>query len=100
MLHLFSQYLSLTDYHVIIVEDNSPDGTREVAKQLQNSYGADFITVLEREGKLGLGSAYLSALHLVKSPFVILMDADLSHHPKCLQDVGIWLRRGHRNPLP
>ncbi|GMH77704.1 hypothetical protein TrLO_g15828 [Triparma laevis f. longispina] len=82
MIHLFSEYLDLKDYHVIIVEDNSPDGTREVAKLLQDSYGPDFITILERAGKLGLGSAYLSALHLVKSPYVILMDADLSHHPK------------------
>ena len=48
MIHLLSQYcLPLPDFHVIIVEDNSPDGTLEVARQLQDSYGADFITIIE-----------------------------------------------------
>ena len=66
----------------VIVEDNSPDGTREVAKKLQESYGRSFITVLERPGKLGLGTAYMAALSLVQSEYTILMDSDLSHHPK------------------
>lgn len=38
--------------------------------------------VLERAGKLGLGSAYRDGLKLCKGQFVIIMDADLSHHPK------------------
>lgn len=38
--------------------------------------------VLERSGKLGLGSAYRDGLKLCKGQFVIIMDADLSHHPK------------------
>jgi dolichol-phosphate mannosyltransferase len=70
------------DVRVIVVEDNSPDGTRTIAHQLRSSYGDDFIHVLERAGKLGLGSAYLDALKLIDSTYVILMDADLSHHPK------------------
>jgi dolichol-phosphate mannosyltransferase len=49
--------LSPADVRVLVVEDNSPDGTREVARQLRESYGPQFIQVLERSGKLGLGTA-------------------------------------------
>ena len=85
MMHLLSTCLAphpLSDFHVVIVEDNSPDGTRDVARQLQESYGRDFISVLERPGKLGVGTAYMAALSLVHSEYTILMDSDLSHHPK------------------
>ena len=42
-------------YEVVIVEDNSPDGTLEVAQALQNVYGEDRVVLLPRPGKLGLG---------------------------------------------
>ena len=67
---------------VIVVEDNSPDGTRDVAYQLQKIFGENVIKILAREGKLGLGSAYKDGLKLCKGEYVILMDADMSHHPK------------------
>lgn len=67
---------------VIIVEDNSPDGTREIAYQLQQIFGEKIIKILAREGKLGLGSAYKDGLKMCSGEFVILMDADMSHHPK------------------
>lgn len=67
---------------VIVVEDNSPDGTRDVAYQLQKIFGENVIKILPREGKLGLGSAYKDGLKLCKGEYVILMDADMSHHPK------------------
>eukprot|EP00953_Heterococcus_sp_UTEX-ZZ885_P022806 12590-Heterococcus_DN1.PRE.4 len=69
------------DYDVLIVEDNSPDGTPQVAMQLQAIYGNDRIRILARAGKLGLGSAYTDGLKVVTGTHVILMDADLSHHP-------------------
>jgi hypothetical protein len=68
------------DYEVVVVEDSSPDGTYEVAKELQRLYGEDKLKVLLRPGKLGLGTAYIDGLKLVTGNFVILMDADLSHH--------------------
>jgi dolichol-phosphate mannosyltransferase len=69
-------------YEVVIVEDNSPDGTLEVARKLQRLYGSDRITIRSRPGKLGLGSAYMDGLKQCKGDFVFLMDADMSHHPK------------------
>jgi dolichol-phosphate mannosyltransferase len=51
----------------------------KVALRLQKIFKGK-IRILKREGKLGLGSAYIDALKFVKSPYVVLMDADLSHH--------------------
>ncbi len=65
---------------VIIVDDNSPDGTQEVVKELQKIYGEDKVKLLARPGKMGLGSAYIDGLKLCTGNFVILMDADMSHH--------------------
>ena len=70
------------EYEVIIVDDNSPDGTLEVAKALVACFGADKIQILSRSAKLGLGSAYQDGLKLCSGDFVFLMDADMSHHPK------------------
>lgn len=47
---------------MIIIDDNSPDGTLEVAKKLQKAYGEDRIVLRPREGKLGLGTAYIHGL--------------------------------------
>ncbi|XP_054152758.1 dolichol-phosphate mannosyltransferase subunit 1-like [Oppia nitens] len=69
-------------YEIIIIDDNSPDGTLEAAKQLQRIYGDDRIVLRPREKKLGLGTAYLHGLQHSRGQFVIIMDSDLSHHPK------------------
>lgn len=71
---------SSLDFEVVIVEDNSPDGTLQVALELQKLYGKDRIVILPRQGKLGLGSAYRDGLKKATGDFVFLMDADLSHH--------------------
>ena len=46
---------SRLDYEVIVIDDNSPDGTLEVAKELQSIYGKDRIVLRPRKAKLGLG---------------------------------------------
>jgi dolichol-phosphate mannosyltransferase len=69
-------------YEVVIVDDSSPDNTLEVALALQQSYGKDHVTIVSRPGKLGLGTAYNAGLQVAKGQWIILMDADLSHHPK------------------
>jgi dolichol-phosphate mannosyltransferase len=69
-------------YEVVIVDDSSPDNTLEVAQAIQKSYGTDRVTIVSREGKLGLGTAYIAGLKAAKGDRIILMDADLSHHPK------------------
>jgi len=70
------------DYEVIIVDDSSPDNTLEVAEAIQKSFGSNHVTILSRKGKLGLGTAYVAGLKAAKGDAIILMDADLSHHPK------------------
>jgi len=70
------------DYEIVIVEDNSPDGTLAVAQALRDVYGANHVTIISRPGKMGLGSAYMDGLKKCRGDFVFLMDADMSHHPK------------------
>ena len=68
-------------YEIIIVEDNSPDGTLQVAQELKTIF-KNKIIIVSRPSKLGLGSAYIDGLKACQGDFVFLMDADLSHHPK------------------
>jgi len=73
---------SSIDFELIIIDDNSPDGTLQVAEQLQRIYGKEVIVLAPRPGKLGLGTAYVHGLQRARGSFVIIMDADMSHHPK------------------
>ena len=70
------------DFEIIIIDDGSPDGTLAAAKQLQDIYGEERIVLRPREKKLGLGTAYVHGMKHAKGDFIIIMDADLSHHPK------------------
>ncbi|KAI9305852.1 dolichol-phosphate mannosyltransferase [Cunninghamella echinulata] len=70
------------DWEIVIVDDGSPDGTQDVAKELQKVYGEDRIQLRPRAGKLGLGTAYVHGLQFATGNFIIIMDADFSHHPK------------------
>ncbi|PVF95759.1 putative dolichyl-phosphate beta-D-mannosyltransferase [Serendipita vermifera] len=81
-------------WEIIIVDDASPDGTLEIAKQLQNVYGPDKIILKPRSGKLGLGTAYIHGLNFCSGNFVIIMDADFSHHPKFIPQF-IKLQQAH-----
>jgi len=64
---------------IVIVDDNSPDGTQDVVRELQKVY-IDKIVLHARPGKMGLGSAYIDGLSRCSGDYIILMDADLSHH--------------------
>ena len=73
--------------HIIIVDDESPDGTAEEAENFARKYGN--ITVIRRPGKLGIGSAYKDGFKVAKSlgcDVLFEMDADLSHDPKFIMD--------------
>ncbi|KAF6717332.1 Dolichol-phosphate mannosyltransferase subunit 1 [Oryzias melastigma] len=74
------------NYEIIVIDDGSPDGTLEVAKQLQKIYGEDKILLRPREKKLGLGTAYIHGMRHATGNFIIIMDADLSHHPKFIPE--------------
>lgn len=67
-----------------MIDDNSPDNTIEVAKQLQKVYGETRIVLRPRAGKLGLGTAYVHGIQHSTGDFVIIMDADMSHHPDAI----------------
>lgn len=85
---LIFKHLNRSDieFDIIIIEDGSPDGTLKVAQTLQNIYGTDKIVILNRGKKLGLGTAYKAGLELATGDYIVLMDADLSHHPKFIPE--------------
>ena len=73
-------------FHVLVVDDDSPDGTADLVKALQKIY-SDRLFLVERQGKLGLGTAYIAGFRwgLERDyDFFIEMDADFSHNPSDL----------------
>jgi len=71
------------DYHLLVVDDNSPDKTAETVKELQRQYPN--LHLEERPGKAGLGTAYLFGFQWALNrqfEAIVQMDADLSHDPK------------------
>ncbi len=78
------------DFDILIVDDNSPDGTADIVKDLQKNYNTDTETrlhLMQRTGKLGLGTAYIDGFRYAMQhqyEFVLQMDADFSHNPKDL----------------
>jgi len=75
-----------TSFDILIVDDNSPDGTASIVKKIQKKY-PDRLFLLQREKKEGLGKAYIAGFKwaLTKSyNYIFEMDADFSHPPKDL----------------
>jgi dolichol-phosphate mannosyltransferase len=75
-----------TDFHVLIVDDNSPDGTSEAVKQLQKEF-IDRLHLEVRQEKSGLGTAYIHGFKWAiakKYDYIFEMDADFSHTPSDL----------------
>ncbi len=77
------------DLELIIVDDNSPDGTADRAESLKERYP---VQVLRRPGKKGLGSAVMDGFALSKKEYLGVIDADLSHDPKILPQLISALR--------
>jgi len=70
-------------FHILIVDDGSPDGTANIVKELQNEF-SDQLHIEERTGKLGLGTAYIHGFKWSLErdyQFIFEMDADFSHAP-------------------
>jgi dolichol-phosphate mannosyltransferase len=65
---------------VLVVDDNSPDGTGDIVKELQDKY--ESLQLITRSSKEGLGVAYLEGYAKAKGEIIVSMDADLSHDPK------------------
>lgn len=73
-------------FHVLVVDDNSPDGTAALVKDYMSKYEGQ-LYLLEREGKMGLGTAYIAGFRWALSrdyAYIFEMDADFSHDPEDL----------------
>ena len=75
-------------FHVLIIDDGSPDGTADIVKRMMQDEFSDRLFIIERPGKLGLGTAYLTGFKWAiekKYDFIFEMDADFSHNPQDLR---------------
>ena len=73
-------------FHILIIEDGSPDGTATIVKTLQQEF-PDRLFMIERKGKLGLGTAYITGFKWALEhsyEYIFEMDADFSHNPNDL----------------
>lgn len=72
-------------FHVLIIEDHSPDGTADIVRRMQENEPR--LHMIERSGKLGLGTAYITGFHWALEHgynYIFEMDADFSHNPRDL----------------
>jgi len=84
-------------YHLLVVDDNSPDGTGQIVKKMQGKYKNLFIE--EREKKSGLGTAYIHGFSWALKndyDYIVQIDADLSHNP---DDIPKLVKRLEDNDL-
>ena len=73
------------EFHLLIIDDNSPDGTEAIVKRLQTEF--PHLHLIERSGKLGLGTAYIAGFKWAlehQYDYIFEMDADFSHNPNDL----------------
>nr|WP_321028809.1 polyprenol monophosphomannose synthase [Bacteroides nordii] len=74
------------EFHILIIEDGSPDGTAAIVKKLQEEF-PERLFMVERKGKLGLGTAYIAGFKWALAhhyEYIFEMDADFSHNPQDL----------------
>ncbi len=75
------------DFHVLIIDDGSPDGTAAIVKELMASEFSERLFIIERAGKQGLGTAYITGFKWAiehEYDYIFEMDADFSHNPQDL----------------
>lgn len=75
-------------FHILVIDDGSPDGTADIVKRLMRDEFADRLFLVERTGKLGLGTAYIAGFKWALEhdyEYIFEMDADFSHNPNDLQ---------------
>ncbi|MBO7408352.1 MAG: glycosyltransferase, partial [Paludibacteraceae bacterium] len=75
------------DFHVLIIDDGSPDGTADLVKAMMRNEYNDRLFLIERAGKQGLGTAYICGFRWAiehRYEYIFEMDADFSHNPQDL----------------
>ncbi len=85
-----------TPFHLLIIDDNSPDGTAGIVKKLMEEY-PEGLHLLERPGKMGLGTAYIAGFKWALEKgfdYIFEMDCDFSHNPDDLERLYIAARNG------
>jgi len=88
--------LGIEDLHVVVVDDNSPDGTSQVVETLKEQYSN--LDLIKRTGKLGYGSAHVTAFKKAlenQAGIIISMDADFSHDPIILPQLIETVAQGN-----
>ena len=94
---LVKEILRLSEFNILVVDDNSPDGTGEIAEELKAEH-PEHVYVLHRPGKLGLASAYITGFRFALAmnyDVVCQMDADFSHSPDYLPTFLKMVRYAH-----
>ncbi len=85
--------LPIADLDVLVIDDHSPDGTAEAVRMLQKNNAR--IHLIERPGKLGLGTAYVEGFKFALAhsyEYIFEMDADLSHNPEDIPRILEWAK--------
>lgn len=85
-----------TSYHVLVVDDGSPDGTADEVR-IMMAHWPDRLHLIERQGKHGLGTAYIAGFHFALDKgydFIFEMDADFSHNPADLPKLRAACEQG------
>ena len=75
------------EFHVLVIDDGSPDGTAAIVKRMIGEQKEERLFIVERQGKLGLGTAYIAGFKWAiehKYDYIFEMDADFSHNPNDL----------------
>jgi dolichol-phosphate mannosyltransferase len=89
------------DFDILIVDDNSPDGTAAIVQELQTFYnagGENRLRLIQRPGKQGLGTAYITGFRYALEnnyDYILEMDADFSHSPKDLVSLYLACSEGN-----
>ncbi len=92
LIRRISKSLRGLDYEVVVVDDNSPDGTAELAEKLSGEFP---VKVIRRPGKLGLATAVLEGVRKSVGEYVVVMDADLQHPPEIIPKMYEYALNGY-----
>lgn len=82
LIPMIAKYMKKRVYEVVVVDDNSPDGTAHIARMLQTA--GHPVRVIVRKRARGLASATVRGIRAAKYPLIAVMDSDMQHHPRYL----------------